>query len=632
MKLFSTSACFLLAAATAGVSAFTAPQQHQQQRSVVVAVQPFTSTTFGLVVSQQQHAAASTTTSQTQLSMSSIGGRKATFEDYTTLKSDDDVRGLFNLWNDALATGDSRLVAARYSTEATSALLLPTVSDTPRNSYESIRDYFDAFLLRQPKGTILESFVQRGENWAQDSGIYEFTMGVDGSKVKARYTFFYVLENGSWKIQHHHSSIMPESIAVPTPISEEEVRSLFYLWNDALATLDPEVVADRYTDDAVLLPTVSDIPRADRSSITDYFVNFTKLQPQGTILESYVQIGTNWCKDSGIYEFTMGATGQVVRARYSFIYEYDAASGSWKIAHHHSSQMPEQIMPKKPAGSENILKPEEVRALFQNWNSALATLDPSKVAKCYSKEAILLPTVSDEPRTSEDRITEYFVNFLQNKPQGVITEGKTTSGDGWCKDAGIYEFTMGSTGDKVLARYSFVYVFEDGEWKIAHHHSSVMPEGLLEAQRKKSEAEVLGPEQVRGLFQLWNNALATLDPEQVAARYSKNAILLPTVSDTPRTTKESITDYFVNFLKNKPQGVITEGQILSGEDWCKDAGVYKFTMGVDGSEVEARYSFVYIKEDGEWKIAHHHSSAMPEALLSATAKVKELETLFGGAL
>ena len=88
----------------------------------------------------------------------------------------------------------------------------------------------------------------------------------------------------------------------------------------------------------------------------------------------------------------------------------------------------------------------------------------------------------------------------------------------------------------------------------------------------------------------------------------------------------------VNFLKNKPQGVITEGQILSGEDWCKDAGVYKFTMGVDGSEVEARYSFVYIKEDGEWKIAHHHSSAMPEALLSATAKIKELETLFGGSM
>jgi hypothetical protein len=87
-------------------------------------------------------------------------------------------------------------------------------------------------------------------------------------------------------------------------------------------------------------------------------------------------------------------------------------------------------------------------------------------------------------------------------------------------------------------------VYEDGEWKIAHHHSSVMPEGLLEASKKKAEAEVLGPEEVRGLFNLWNNALATLDPEQVAARYSKNAILLPTVSDTPRATKEAITDYF----------------------------------------------------------------------------------------
>ena len=278
-----TSACFLAAATTiaagGGVSAFTVPQQHGV--AIKATIQP--STTFGLVNhnhqhhQHQHHDAVAASSSSSQLSMS-MSGRKATLEDYTTLKTDDDVRGLFKLWNDALATGDSRLVAARYSTQSSTALLLPTVSDTPRTSYESIRDYFDAFLLRQPQGTIVESFVQRGNNWAQDSGIYEFTMGVDGSKVKARYTFFYVLENGSWKIQHHHSSIMPESISVPTPITEDEVRGLFYLWNDALATLDPNVVADRYTDDAVLLPTVSDIPRADRASITDYFVNFTKLK------------------------------------------------------------------------------------------------------------------------------------------------------------------------------------------------------------------------------------------------------------------------------------------------------------------------------------------------------------------
>jgi len=37
-------------------------------------------------------------------------------------------------------------------------------------------------------------------------------MGVDGSKVVARYTYSYVLENGQWMIAHHHSSMMPEGM------------------------------------------------------------------------------------------------------------------------------------------------------------------------------------------------------------------------------------------------------------------------------------------------------------------------------------------------------------------------------------------------------------------------------------
>lgn len=63
--------------------------------------------------------------------------------------------------------------------------------------------------------------------------------------------------------------------------------------------------------------------------------------------------------------------------------------------------------------------------------------------------------------------------------QGEILESHVTIGKNTCSDVGIYEFTMGSTGAKVKGRYSFVYVWEDDEWKINHHHSSVMPEGTM---------------------------------------------------------------------------------------------------------------------------------------------------------
>jgi uncharacterized protein (TIGR02246 family) len=142
----------------------------------------------------------------------------------------------------------------------------------------------------------------------------------------------------------------------------------------------------------------------------------------------------------------------------------------------------------------------EVRALFYLWNDALATEDSRLVAKRYSSDPILLPTVSDEPRTDFASIKDYFDNFLKLKPQGVILDGKIKIGHNWAKDAGIYEFTMGSTGAKVKARYSFIYVFEDNQWKIAHHHSSAMPE---------TKGKKIDEAQVRNLFFLWNDALGT---------------------------------------------------------------------------------------------------------------------------
>jgi uncharacterized protein (TIGR02246 family) len=124
---------------------------------------------------------------------------------------------------------------------------------------------------------------------------------------------------------------------------------------------------------------------------------------------------------------------------------------------------------------------------------------------------------------------------------------------------------------------------------------------------------VVTKESVRSLFELWNNALATGDSNIVTQLYAKDATLLPTLSNKQRTDHESIKNYFDGFLRKKPKGRILQGQIFIGDDhsWAQDNGIYEFVME-DGSIVQARYTFVYVQVDGDWKIAHHHSSLMPE--------------------
>ncbi len=292
-------------------------------------------------------------------------------------------------------------------------------------------------------------------------------MGTTGKKVRGRYSYIYVWENGEWKISHHHSSVMPESIVTAEPITELEVRALFDDWNAALQTLDPYKVAALYSNSGNLLPTLSDKQRLNFLEIADYFVDFLKYEPVGEILSGDVYVGTNWAQDAGIYEFTM-ADGSKVRGRYTFVYGFE--DGKWKILQHHSSMMPEEN--KSVSISE-----QEVQNLFELWNAALLTRDPDAVARRYSKDAVLLPTVSDVPRDTHELIEDYFVKFLADGPKGEIIESFVNIGDNWCSDVGIYEFFMQDTGARVMGRYSFVYILEDGKWMINHHHSSMMPEG-----------------------------------------------------------------------------------------------------------------------------------------------------------
>lgn len=122
--------------------------------------------------------------------------------------------------------------------------------------------------------------------------------------------------------------------------------------------------------------------------------------------------------------------------------------------------------------------------------------------------------------------------------------------------------------------------------------------------------------EIADLFERWNQALQTGDSQVVTSLYAKNAILQPTVSNKVRITHAEIKDYFDHFLALKPVGVINFREIRPmNENKAVDAGVYTFTLTqADGSksQVQARYTYVYQKIDGEWRILNHHSSIMPE--------------------
>jgi uncharacterized protein (TIGR02246 family) len=126
--------------------------------------------------------------------------------------------------------------------------------------------------------------------------------------------------------------------------------------------------------------------------------------------------------------------------------------------------------------------------------------------------------------------------------------------------------------------------------------------------------------QVLRLFEQWNAALATGDPDAVTELYAEDAILLPTVSNKVRHNHEEIRDYFVSFLARQPQGVIDEANVrILSDDLALNSGVYTFSFG-DGSQVSARFTYLYRRINGKWKIAEHHSSAMPETTAATSER------------
>lgn len=141
---------------------------------------------------------------------SSAGNAQASTAAHTQVckqTSEQEIAALFDRWNASLQTGDPKKVVANY---AQRSILLPTVSNQPRQTAAEREDYFHHFLADRPSGVINMRMISIGCNTAVDAGLYTFTFAATGQKVAARYTYSYEWNGQQWLITSHHSSAMPE--------------------------------------------------------------------------------------------------------------------------------------------------------------------------------------------------------------------------------------------------------------------------------------------------------------------------------------------------------------------------------------------------------------------------------------
>jgi uncharacterized protein (TIGR02246 family) len=115
--------------------------------------------------------------------------------------------------------------------------------------------------------------------------------------------------------------------------------------------------------------------------------------------------------------------------------------------------------------------------LFDAWAEALASGETGRVTALYAPDAVLLPTLSNRMRRNTAEIADYFHEFLLGGPRArVLDEIVRTMGD-VAVHSGIYRFTMTALKGRpeIDARFTFVYEWQEHDWKIVAHHSSVMP-------------------------------------------------------------------------------------------------------------------------------------------------------------
>jgi len=255
---------------------------------------------------------------------------------------------------------------------------------------------------------------------------------------------------------------------------------------------------------------------------------------------------------------------------------------------------------------------EAVADLFRKWNLSLATLDSSKVAALYWPDGVLLPTVSNIPRTDTAAITNYFDYFLQKFPRGKILTRTIYRNCGVALDMGTYEFSLmdpAGVPSTVRARYTFAYTYRDGTWKIQHHHSSAMPEPASDVSTTSAAATPSAHDD-----KSTHDTHSTHDQPEVAVPKSAPASTANTRTASPRTARIQL-----DAAPRTPDALLTSdqrkkiGRETVGLKICAsgDSGARSIDVSDPAPYAEANSAAVSWAKEARWKIIGGTDFAAP---------------------
>jgi len=114
---------------------------------------------------------------------------------------------------------------------------------------------------------------------------------------------------------------------------------------------------------------------------------------------------------------------------------------------------------------------QQVPTILSDWATSIRANNSNEMVNFYSQNAVLVGTYSQPLEVGIKQIRAYFEMFLDRKSISCkILDNINQEFEDLIISSGVYEFKV--DGQKVVARYSYVFKMINNRLRIVNHHSS----------------------------------------------------------------------------------------------------------------------------------------------------------------